>query len=76
MKNQTNILKHKKISVEVFREILGDYDLRKKIADETGNRESAVSNWAYRESDKVSNYHVVKIIKKHTGWADSKIFQK
>ncbi|WP_312900238.1 hypothetical protein [Chryseobacterium taichungense] len=75
MKNQTNIVKPRKIRQEVFQEILTDYDLRKKIADETGNRETAVYNWAYRESDKVSNYFVIKTIKKHTGWADTKIFQ-
>lgn len=74
MKNQANILKPKRIRREVFREILDDYELRKKIADETGNRETAVYNWAYRESDKVSNYFVVKTIKKHTGWTDNKIF--
>ncbi|SHH89696.1 hypothetical protein SAMN05421866_4180 [Chryseobacterium oranimense] len=75
MKNQTNILKPRKIKGEVFRKILDDYNLRKKIADETGNRETAVSNWAYRESDKVLNYFAVKAIKKHTGWTDKQIFQ-
>lgn len=75
MKNQANILKPKRIRPEVFREILDDYELRKKIADETGNRETAVYNWAYRESDKVSNYHVIKTIKKHTGWNENKIFK-
>lgn len=76
MKNQTNIVKPRKIRPEVFQKILSDYDLRKKIADETDNRETAVYNWAYRESDKVLNYFVINIIKKHTGWPDSKIFQK
>ena len=75
MKNQANILKPKKIRGEVFRKILDDYPLRKKIAEETGNRESTVTNWAYRESDKVSNYFAVNVIKKHTGWKDNQIFQ-
>jgi hypothetical protein len=75
MKNQTNILKSKKIRPEVFREIIENYNLRKKIADEMGSRETTVYNWAYRESEKVSNYFVVKTIKEHTGWTDSKIFQ-
>ncbi|MEJ5105551.1 hypothetical protein [Chryseobacterium sp. MYb328] len=75
MKNQANILKPRKIRGEVFRKILEDYSLLKKIADETGNRESTVTNWAYRESDKVSNYFSVNAIKKHTGWKDKQIFQ-
>lgn len=75
MKNQTNIVKPQKIRPEVFQKILSDYDLRKKIADETRNRETAVYNWAYRESDKVLNYFVIKTIKKHTGWADTQIFE-
>ncbi len=75
MKNQANILKPRKIRGEVFRKILNDYSLLKKIADETGNRESTVTNWAYRESEKVSNYFAVNAIKKHTGWKDKQIFQ-
>lgn len=75
MKNQANILKPRKIRGEVFRKILDDYSLLKRIADETGNRESTVTNWAYRESEKVSNYFAVNAIKKHTGWKDKQIFQ-
>jgi hypothetical protein len=75
MKNQANIVKPRKIRDEVFREILDDYELRKRIADETCNRESTVTNWAYRQSDKVFNYFVIKTFKKHTGWNDTKIFQ-
>lgn len=75
MKSQTSILKPRKIKGEVFRMILDDYALLKKIAEETGNRESTVTTWAYRESDKVSNYFVVNVIKKHTGLKDNQIFQ-
>jgi len=75
MKNSTNILKPSKIRPEVFRQIIEDYDLRKKIADETRNREVTVSGWAYRESEKVLNYFVINIIKEHTGWSDSQLFQ-
>lgn len=75
MKSQANILKPRKIKGEVFRMILDDYTLLKKIAEETGSRESTVTNWAYRESEKVSNYFAVNAIKKHTGWKDKQIFQ-
>ncbi|WP_137906109.1 hypothetical protein [Chryseobacterium sp. 2VB] len=75
MKSQANILKPRKIKGEVFRMILDDYTLLKKIAEETGNRESTVTTWAYRESDKVSNYFAVNVIKKHTGLKDNQIFQ-
>lgn len=65
------------IKNEVFEVLRTSYDLRKKICDELGLRESTVTSWAYRRQHaKVGFYTVANIIKDYTGLTDEEIFEK
>lgn len=76
MKEQANITITSKIRSTVYRKIQEDYDLRVKIAADTGKREQAIYLNAYRDSEKIENVFIIKSFQKHTGWSDAEIFEK
>ena len=76
MKEQANITITSKIKSTVYRKIQEDYDLRVKIAADTGKREQAIYLNAYRDSEKIENIFIIKSFQKHTGWSDSEIFER
>ncbi|MCQ4139189.1 hypothetical protein [Chryseobacterium sp. EO14] len=76
MKNQTNITIPSKIKPAVYRKIQEDYDLRLKIAADTGKREITIYQNAYRSSDRIENVFLIKSFQRHTGWTDEEIFEE
>lgn len=60
----------------VFEVLRTDYELRKKICDELGLRETSVASWSYRKQHaRVGFYKVAQIIKEHTGLTDEEFFE-
>ncbi|GEN74121.1 hypothetical protein [Chryseobacterium lathyri] len=76
MKEQANITIPTKIKHTVYRKIREDYDLRLKIAADTGKRESAIYLNAYRDSEKIENIFIIQSFQRHTGWTDGEIYEK
>lgn len=60
----------------IFTLIRNDIPLRIKIADSLGIIESSVYRLAQRKSKKLTQYHIIEIILKHTGYKVEDIFKK
>ncbi|GAB0155907.1 hypothetical protein CHRYSEOSP005_11690 [Chryseobacterium sp. Alg-005] len=76
MKEQANITIPRKIKPTVYRKIQEDYDLRLKIAADTGKRESAIYLNAYRGSEKIENIFIIQSFQRHTGWTNAEIYEE
>lgn len=76
MKERANITIPKKIKPTVYRKIQEDYDLRVKIAADTGKREQAIYLNAYRDSEKIENIFVIQSFQRHTGWSNNEVYEE
>lgn len=69
--------KERDIKDEIFELLRSDYELRKKISEKLGKRETAVRAWAEKgrmSFKQVGHYKVIKIIKEHAKLKDEDIF--